>query len=994
MTFSHPNRPEMKPDLTRWNRAGLSRFDYVDGDAAVWLEELRIAMLGVYLRGAPDEQRRPEHWRDVYLNPPADWPDTADAAARVAWQRLAPAIPPQQETRGRRNERLLKQYAENSGDHAWEINRAFARATHVLLGYLDAYANEGYLRTATQWDNLRRLAAMVNYQPTPPASATTTLALILKPETGAVEIPRGLAMKHTPAEGGAPLIFETLAKVEGHPALNAARAVDWNCNPDNLDFGKAAKPVAVTWHLSKDDSLAPGDLTVLANGSTGEALSIDTIRHDTAAETACIVFADHPVAAFPSWSTRLLAAPDDVRLGLRQTRSGGAVISIEGGGGFIKGDIIEIIDHGSARQVEILDVIGTDLILNADLGDAAEITLRPMLGFALDAGGTALAGKDITEMHFLGRNGPFKVTGSATPVPTDADPYDASLSNSFKPAAPRTRRGHASDSSAAKITGRIRARAPRVLSGKPPAPSRTVSFPGKPPKGLAEQAWFVARDLKTDALRALRVLGVRVSSGEYHVLFDTAPAGNPEDTEFHGPMKTVLAAVGHDRNPRPAMTAATARLAGISQAARLLLKPGHKVIVSRSTGGGSEDVLATLTAITPRGEQLVDIALDPIDTAAGWAKGDTRFHLNTAMVSHGETRGTKTLGSGDGERAAQAFDLAVADISHIPSSTTESGVIPDIDVTVDGERWDYRDYIDPAAEGRRAWSSTLTDDGKLRLHFRRRLVTGQNNVVVTRHRVGAGLSGTGIAAFSFDKPMTKHRHVAAIHQPFATAGGADREPVGKLRQSAPSRMMANGRAVSLADFERLAVRNAAILRAHASEIATPTALRRVELTLVPVGGAALTDSLKEDLRPAILKKCIPGVSVSFRSYETLPLHVAVTVRADLTVQDKTDIKAAAEAALANAFSLEARDFGQTAYVSEVLAALETVAGIENVLATRFDLGDGYDLFQPRPPGFDKPWPRNVATRDARVAAIYATPHQVIHIPIASSGTIAVKVEDI
>ncbi|SFT86661.1 baseplate J/gp47 family protein [Sedimentitalea nanhaiensis] len=987
MTFTHPNRPDMKPDLTRWNRAGLSRFDYVDGDAAVWLEELRIAMLGLYLRGAPDEERTPEHWRDIYLRPEAEWPDAADAAARVAWKRLAPVFPPQQETRGRRSERLLKQYNNKTDDYSWELNRAFARASHVLLGYLNAYANEGYLRTATQWDNLRRLAAMVNYQPTPPASATASLALILKQDAGAVEIARGLAMKHTPAEGGSPLIFETLDKVDAHPALNAARAVDWNRNPNDIPFGKTGDPDPVRWHLPGDQTLAPGDLAVLANGSTGEAHSIDTIAHDTDAEQADIAFASPPAAHFPYWSSRLHTAADDVRTGLRQTKSGGSVVSIKGGGGFVMGDIIEMIVDGTAIPVEILAVVGTDLILNTDLSGETTVTLRPMLAFALDDGGKALASQEITTMHFLGQSGPF-------PITVDPDTSGDNLSNIFAPSGAKTRRGHASDTSAKTISGRVKHRKPPVLPGKPPAPTKTVSFEGKPPKGLAENDWFVARDLKSDALSALQVRGVRVSSGEYHVLFDKAPAGNHEDTEFHGPLKTPLAAVGYDRNPRSVMAGATARLSDIPETARQLLKPGRRVIVSRMLDGTPQDVLATLTAITPKGGQTVEIALDPIDTAAGWANGDTVFHLNTAIVSHGETKGTKILGSGDGERAAQVFDLAVKDISHIPSTTAESGVIPDIDIAVDGQRWDYRDYIDPAAEGTRAWSTTLTDDGKLKIHFRRRLVTGQNNIVVTRHRVGTGLAGTGIPAFSLSKPMKKHRHVDAVHQPFPTSGGADREPVAKLRQSAPSRMMANGRAVSLGDFERLAVRNAAILRAHAEEISTPTAMRKVELTLVPTGGATLTKSLQDDLRPAILNKCIPGVSVSFREYETLPLHLGVTVRADLTVNDKTDIKAAAEAILSSAFSLEARDFGQTAYVSEVLAALETVPGIENAIATRFDLGDGYDLFQPRPPGFTGPWPRNVATRDNAVAAIYATAHQVIHIPTGSAGSIAVIVEDI
>ena len=37
-------------DLTRWNRAGLRRFRYVDGAAAEWLEYLRICHLLLYAR--------------------------------------------------------------------------------------------------------------------------------------------------------------------------------------------------------------------------------------------------------------------------------------------------------------------------------------------------------------------------------------------------------------------------------------------------------------------------------------------------------------------------------------------------------------------------------------------------------------------------------------------------------------------------------------------------------------------------------------------------------------------------------------------------------------------------------------------------------------------------------------------------------------------------------------------------------------------------------
>ena len=141
-----PERPDKRLDLTRWNRAGLARFAYVDGDAAVWLEELRLAMMGLAARGAPFDERLPETWRDRFMAARQEWP-SAEAQSlyrdRLAWRTLWRDFPDRPETAGKRNLRLLAQYDRAPGDHGWEIMRAFARASHVLLGHLDAYANEG-----------------------------------------------------------------------------------------------------------------------------------------------------------------------------------------------------------------------------------------------------------------------------------------------------------------------------------------------------------------------------------------------------------------------------------------------------------------------------------------------------------------------------------------------------------------------------------------------------------------------------------------------------------------------------------------------------------------------------------------------------------------------------------------------------------------------------------------------------------------------------------
>ena len=40
-------------DLTRWNRAGLSRFEYLDGNGAVFLERLRAGLAAKFPQWQP-----------------------------------------------------------------------------------------------------------------------------------------------------------------------------------------------------------------------------------------------------------------------------------------------------------------------------------------------------------------------------------------------------------------------------------------------------------------------------------------------------------------------------------------------------------------------------------------------------------------------------------------------------------------------------------------------------------------------------------------------------------------------------------------------------------------------------------------------------------------------------------------------------------------------------------------------------------------------------
>ncbi len=212
-----------RKDLTRWNRAGRSRFRYVDGKAVEYLEILRQQIV--------DKFKDPKSEKCQWLNPSEEVPaNEVKAETETLIQR--------QERLSRTRDRILEMYHQDRRDWAWEITRTFARACHILTEHTNAYANEGYLGTATQWDNVRRLVEMLDYHPAPPASAFTPLMFVAKDNKAGI-VNRGFQVKYTPAAGGAKVIFETLEDLFIDPALNELRPKGWDqlgepaLTPDN-----------------------------------------------------------------------------------------------------------------------------------------------------------------------------------------------------------------------------------------------------------------------------------------------------------------------------------------------------------------------------------------------------------------------------------------------------------------------------------------------------------------------------------------------------------------------------------------------------------------------------------------------------------------------------------------------------------------------------------------------------------------------------------------
>ena len=252
-----------RTDLTRWNRGGLSRFRYVDGNAVEYLEILRQKLVHHFAD--------PETGQCEWLSPAVEVPaNEAEPDRETPIQR--------QERLSLRQERLLETYRQDRRDWAWEITRTFARACHILTEHANAYANEGYLGTATQWDHVRRLVEMLDYHPAPPASASTPLVIEAKPGKSGL-VARGFQVKNSPPTGGAKVVFETLEDLFVDAALNELRPKGWDelgalgaPSPDGSDgsvedFGFSVVAQGPAVNIQGVGPVSAGKLDALVGGS-------------------------------------------------------------------------------------------------------------------------------------------------------------------------------------------------------------------------------------------------------------------------------------------------------------------------------------------------------------------------------------------------------------------------------------------------------------------------------------------------------------------------------------------------------------------------------------------------------------------------------------------------------------------------------------------------------------------------------------------------------
>jgi hypothetical protein len=971
----------MARDLTRWNRAGLARVRYVDGNAATYLERMRALLAADF----------------------PDWPATAaeDAPPKQAMEAL---------------------YGRDPDDLLWQLNRAFARSSHVLAESVDAIANEGWIGTATQWESLRRLTAMLDYAPHPPASAYTELALDYKAGTSG-KVAVGFQVKHTPPEGGKPVIFETLADLDGDAALNELRPLGWDRNPVKLSGAKFTL-------AGRLDKLKTGEPVVLEDERDGRIQAHLVVGVETGESTTTLHLSP-PVSrkdGLLRGYTLFHLLPKD-RLRVSEPRTAGAEVqrslriagSLEG---LRAGDLVAI-GRPEAKPIyrRIKAVQGDHLVFHDPLGevDLVNATVMTPLTVPIAHLGGARRGidpPDIEPPHAGWSVRTLYVAGdwswlqgrwladirhAGTPTREYLPTYECINADYFAPAGESAHplAGYTavtltwSDDEDRTADGlALGLNNPQALLVAPRSPGawRPDTFLQKSTAGRLTEPLVVEqpKKLAPGDLAVVARGGCLAWARLRHVSVDTEAAVARLET----------VAGWQDRGDGPFYLETTRVFGHFTQAERLAdatvndtpltdttiplvslptaLRPGRSLLADN----GTAVVSMRVDELSPPGASpWVKLAAAP---PAGSRYGNLRLSGNVVLAGHGETKPAKVLGSGNGAFNHQRFLLDLTDVSFVPDPAMPSGVRAHLAVSVAGETWAQVANLRDSAAADNHYQVRQSEDGMLWIEFGdgrngRRLPTGGNNVIAT-YRQGVGAAGN-LAAGSLVKPVHPHPLVAAVRQLMPASGGGERESPQALRENAASALLALERAVSLSDYAALVRGNAGVAQASAFRLATGRGQReRVEVVVVPAGGGSFTPALKAGLEAFLLAHSLPGVQVLVSPYQALAFGLKVTIRVRTEAFDADAVRTAVAAALADAFSLQRRRLGQILYRGEAYAVADAVAGVEN--------SDVEILLDAAAAAAAQRVARDAG---GRVLSVHPQPRQCVH--LADAASIEIRVEE-
>ena len=373
----------------------------------------------------------------------------------------------------------------------------------------------------------------------------------------------------------------------------------------------------------------------------------------------------------------------------------------------------------------------------------------------------------------------------------------------------------------------------------------------------------------------------------------------------------------------------------------LLIRPvgfGYSLANSPYPGGTLDDTKANGTFAwrisSPTLHTVLNLA---VPLAYEYDRSSITLYGNVADATHGQSTG-EVLGNGDATQDFASFPLHQSPLTYV-SAPTPSGISTTLTTRVNELEWHEIDNLFEAAPRQRCYITRENNAQQTTVTFGNgahgsRLPTGTANVKAT-YRYGIGSAGN-VAAGQISQLATRPLGAQGVINPLRATGGADADRLDQARSNAPVAIMALDRLVSVQDYADFARTYAGIGKALSTQVSDG----HRQLVHVTIAGADdipidTSSDLYNNLKQSLLDFGDPHqrLDVGIRRVRLLVMAATVALLPDY---DWNSVAPQVRTAILQLFSFDARALGQTAYLSEAIAAAQAVAGVSWINVTTFD----------------------------------------------------------
>ena len=778
----------------------------------------------------------------------------------------------------------------DDADFSISLIDAWATVLDVLSFYQERIATECYIRTATERRSLLELARLIGYELRPGVAATADLAFTLEDANGApdsVPIDIGTRVQSIPGPNQTPQTFETVERIVAHRDWNAMKprqtqrhAITGQEDPLRLD-GTATR-------------LKTGDGLLVTPDATPDNPSPPAVFHQIATVTA------DPVASVTNVELQPLPpAPSPLP-------------RIEPVIFFEPGPI----------ALNLLNLQPKPIFDAADLLARSEIFRFRLRDVFANLAATQPPPPSVftfrTRAAIFGNNAP-----TFAALTTD-------VKNAFTT-------GHWVD--ALNSDGRVIG--PITLDQYPGEPPGSTTlyldsvYPGIVPNSYVVlkdgditqlfQVQDVAEITKADFTLSIKITRLTLNTGAG--LSNLSIRGT---TVF---AQSEQLALSRDQILDP-LAGATIDLENYVDG----LSAGQRIIVS----GESSDNLgvqlcesAVISTVTHNLDVDGSTSLTLANQLSNaYVRSNSTIFGNVARANHGESV-SEVLGGGDASQKYQAFALRQSPLTYVSSPAAAGGASSTLQVLVNNVQWNEVPALEEQGPGDHVFVTHTDDDGKTTVQFGdglngARLPTGQENVQ-TSYRKGIGLPGM-VDAGQLSLLLNRPPGVRAVTNPQPAQGGEDRESADSARENASLAILTLDRIVSIEDYENFARAFAGVAKALATW-SWSGLVRGVFVTVAGPDGALIdpTGDTYTHLLAAMQRFGDPHIPLRLASYQKALFQISARlVLAPDRIAEPQPVLGAAETALRETFSFAARSFGQSVALSEVMAVLQGVDGVQAV----------------------------------------------------------------